>query len=501
MSATGERSEVARTYTPDGIAAASATLRGFGWRPVSRRRPVISDLDLDVAPGERVLLAGPSGAGKSTVLRALAGVLATTSAGEMSGSVEVDGRVGLLMQNPHDAVVADRIGRDVAFGMENMCVPRAQLWRRVRDALGAVNVPYALDHPTRALSGGETQRLALAGVLALRPGMLLLDEPTSMLDEGNARSVRAAVLAAVERSGATLVVVEHRIAPWLAAVDRVVVLDSGGAVAYDGSPDAFVREHTDRLARAGMWMPGLDAPFPQQVPPGLTEPVEPAVRVAAEDLQVELRTRTIRGTVTARALRGVDAVLEPATLTSLTGPSGSGKSTLVAACAGLIAPTAGRIDAGDARPPHRWSSAGLAKRIGWVPQTPEHGFLTTRVRDELTCTSHSLGRAVDVEALLDLFRLTPYADANPYQLSGGEQRRLALAAALAHRPGVALLDEPTAGQDRNTWAAIAGWLVAARASGVTTAVATHDADLIAHAHTEVRLRNGKVVRPNAKDTS
>lgn len=484
-------------YARDGVAAAGAVLRDFGWRPVSRRQPVMSGLDLDIVPGERVLLAGPSGAGKSTVLRALAGVLATTSAGELSGRVDVDGRVGLLLQNPLDAVVADRIGRDVAFGMENVRVPRAQMWSRVRDALDAVGLPYPVDHPTRALSGGETQRLALAGVLALRPGMLLLDEPTSMLDYDNAGTVREAVLAAVERSGTTLVVVEHRIEPWLAAVDRVVVLDEHGAVVFDGSPGAFVRGHTDRLAAAGVWMPGLEAPAPQLVPAELTEPAEPAARVVTEGLYVDLRARTIRGAVTtAHALRGVDVALEPASLTALTGPSGSGKSTLVAACAGLIAPTAGRVNAGDPRPAHRWSSTYLAQRIGWVPQAPEHGFITTRVRDELTRTPYALGRTADVDALLALFRLTPYADANPYQLSGGEQRRLALAAALAHRPGVALLDEPTVGQDRNTWAAVAGWLAASRASGVTTAVATHDADLIAHTSTRVRLRDGVVVGPD-----
>ncbi|MDN5852025.1 MAG: energy-coupling factor ABC transporter ATP-binding protein, partial [Actinomycetia bacterium] len=176
-----------------------------------------------------------------------------------------------------------------------------------------------------------------------------------------------------------------------------------------------------------------------------------------------------------------------------TGPSGCGKSTLLAACAGLIPPTGGRVDADEARPPHRWRSTDLARRIGWVPQTPEHGFLTTRIRDEIALTASALGRRVEVDALLDLFGLSRYADANPYQLSGGEQRRLAVAAALAHRPGVALLDEPTVGQDRNTWAAVSGWLASSRASGVTSAIATHDAELVVRADTEVRLRDGAVV--------
>ncbi|MGH3358207.1 MAG: ABC transporter ATP-binding protein, partial [Nocardioidaceae bacterium] len=183
----------------------AASLRGFGWRPVSRRRPVIEGLDLDVEPGQRLLLAGPSGAGKSTVLAALAGSLGSTVAGDVSGRVEVGGRVGLLLQNPHDSVVAERIGRDVAFGMENAGTPAALMWPRIHRELEAVRLAYPVTHPTSALSGGETQRLALAGVLALRPGLLLLDEPTSMLDATTARSVRAAILDAVERTGATLV--------------------------------------------------------------------------------------------------------------------------------------------------------------------------------------------------------------------------------------------------------------------------------------------------------
>ncbi|UYM07066.1 ABC transporter ATP-binding protein [Solicola gregarius] len=483
---------MSRTYAPERVTPVGATLAAFGWRPISRRQRVIDGLDLRIEPGERLLLAGPSGAGKSTVLRALAGVLGTTTAGELSGRVDVDGRVGLLLQNPLDSTVADRLGRDVAFGMENAGVPRSEMWPRIEAAVEAVRLPYPLDRPTRALSGGETQRLTLAGVLALRPGMLLLDEPTSMLDDRSAAAVRTAVVDAVARTGATLVVVEHRIAPWLDEVDRVVVLDEHGGRIFDGTPDTFVREQTEPMASAGVWMPDLPAPLPQAVPTALTEPLEAPARIAAEGLHVDLRTRTIRGAVTAQALRGIDIELGPGRLTAVTGPSGSGKSTLVAACAGLIAPTRGRVDAGEEAPPHKWRSAYLARRIGWVPQSPEHGFLTTRVRDEVTRTAYHLGIPVDGDVLLELFGLTALADANPYQLSGGEQRRLALVAALAHRPGAMLLDEPTVGQDRNTWAAVAGWVVSARRSGATAAVATHDADLIALASDEVSLSGGLV---------
>lgn len=474
---------------------ARVELRGFGWRPLGRRHQVVSGLDLLVEPGQRVLLSGPSGAGKSTILRACAGVLGTTVAGELDGEISVEGRLGLVMQNPGDAVVADRIGRDVAFGPENACVPRDQIWERVRRALTGVALGYPLDHPTSALSGGELQRLALAGVLALRPGLLLLDEPTSMLDDANARAVRTAIVDAVAQTGATLLVVEHRIAPWLDQVDRVVVLDRDGGIAADTSPDALVTDFGSRLADHGVWMPGVAAPAPLDLPAELVAPSASALSLCAEDLHVDLRTRTLRGPVVSRALRGVDADLEAGSVTAFTGPSGAGKSTLVGALAGLVAPTSGRI-AGVDRPLHRWRSKDLARRVGWVPQNPEHGFLTVKVRDEVAHTAARLGIAVDTEAILEVFGLTHLAEANPYQLSGGEQRRLAVAAALAHRPAVVLLDEPTVGQDRHTWAATAGWLTSAARSGAAVGLSTHDADLIALAGVETHLRHGRNAEKN-----
>ncbi|HEY5248739.1 MAG TPA: ABC transporter ATP-binding protein, partial [Dermatophilaceae bacterium] len=196
-------------------------VRDLTWRPFGRREPVLAGISLRIEPGSRVLLAGPSGSGKSTLLRALAGVLTTTETGDLTGSVLIDdalptgSSVGLMMQNPADALVAGRVGRDVAFGPESFGMPRGQIWARVRAALASVSFPYDEDHATSALSGGETQRLALAGVLALTPRLVLLDEPTSMLDPLSAAVVRAAIVSAVGASGATLVMVEHRLADWV----------------------------------------------------------------------------------------------------------------------------------------------------------------------------------------------------------------------------------------------------------------------------------------------
>jgi len=213
---------------------ADLVLRGFGWRHAGRKAWAVRGLDLRIAHGERVLLLGASGAGKSTLLAALAGLLPEDS-GESEGSVEIDGldprkareRVGLVFQDPQTQLVMARSGDDVAFGLENRGVPAGEIWPRVDAALARVGFPYPRDRPTAALSGGEQQRLALAGILALRPGLLLLDEPTANLDPEGA----ALVGEAIERlcAGRTVVMAVHRLSLARRA-DRVVVLEEGRVV-------------------------------------------------------------------------------------------------------------------------------------------------------------------------------------------------------------------------------------------------------------------------------
>src|SRR4051812_37337005 len=240
-------------------------LRGFGWRHAGRRAWAVRDVDLHIAHGERVLLLGPSGPGKSTLLAALAGLLPEDS-GEAAGTIEIDGldpRVsggaGIVFQDPQTQLVMARSGDDVAFGLENRGVPAAQIWPWVSDALDRVGFPYPITRSTGALSGGEAQRLALAGVLALRPGLLLLDEPTANLDPAGSQLVREAIVRSRDEE-TTLIVVEHRVAEALPLVDRVVVLDPGGGIRADGAPELVFAAYGDRLAAEGVWVPGFAIP-------------------------------------------------------------------------------------------------------------------------------------------------------------------------------------------------------------------------------------------------
>ncbi len=449
------------------------------------------DLDLVVEPGERVLLLGASGAGKSTLLAGLAGLLDPAASGTAAGSLSVDGvdprqarvRTGMLAQDPETQLVMARAGDDVAFGLENRAVPRPQLWPRVDDALRAVGFPYGGEHSTSALSGGEQQRLALAGVLALRPSLLLLDEPSANLDPDGAALVRAAVAAVQQASAATTVLVEHRVSEALPLVDRVVALAPGGGVLADGPPEQVFTRAGAALAAAGVWVPG-----PAPALPPADRPDRPA---AAETL---LRAEDVAYTppgASQPTVQRADAALAAGEVLALVGPNGAGKSTLLALLGGLLAPERGRVraaaslagtDAG--RPPHRWPAAALAARIGTVFQNPEHQFLTGRVRDELALGPRRAGMGRPgvervVGELLERLRLTPLATANPFTLSGGEKRRLSVATALATAPRVLLLDEPTFGQDRATWGELVELLATHRAGGGSVGAATHDEAFVA----------------------
>lgn len=477
---------------------AAVELRGWGWRHASRNAWTLRGVDLEIAPGERVLLLGASGSGKSTLLHGIAGVLGGDEEGEAEGELLVGGapptlargRAGLVLQDPDAQVILARVGDDVAFACENLGVPRDEIWQRVGEALDAVGLDVALDRPTKALSGGQKQRLALAGALAMRPGVLLLDEPTANLDPDGVADVRRAVGRALDATGATFVVVEHRVDVWLPLVDRVVVI-SGGKVVADGAPDAVLGAHATALAAEGVWMPGI----PPRVPPPPAEPPAGPVRerlLAAEALAVaRVRDQPVAS--------GIDVEVRAGEVLAITGRNGAGKSTLGLTFAGLLPPAAGDVVAeeplahGAGPHPIRWRSTQLLTRIGTVFQEPEHQLLTRTVRDELLVGPRALGHdeaqaAARVDDLLERLRLAPLARANPYTLSGGEKRRLTVAAALATAPRVLVLDEPTFGQDARTWAELVDMLAVLRDEGRAIVVITHDAAVVEALHArEVRL--------------
>ena len=470
-------------------AGARVCARGWGWRHAGRKNAALSGVDLDIAPGERVLVLGPSGSGKSTLMGGLAGLLGGAEEGEATGTLTVDGvapaeargRVGLLMQDPEAQVVLARVGDDVAFGMENLGVAREEIWPRVENSLEAVGLSVPLDHSTTELSGGQKQRLALASILAMGPGLLLLDEPTANLDPSGVAEVRAAVETVVERTGATVVVVEHRVDVWASLVDRVIVV-ADGAIAADGPLDEVLEQQGDALRERGIWLPGDDVaaevgPAPE-VPPASSE-AAPIARVS--DL-------TIGYDASAPVRSGIDLTIERGVSTCIVGANGAGKSTFALTLAGLLSPLEGAVEVetsdGTAGDPHEWSSKQLLGRMSMVFQEPEYQFLAATVAEELAIGPRAAGMTDEeisplVDEHLEALGLTKLARANPMTLSGGEKRRLSVATALISAPELLILDEPTFGQDRGTWLGLVRLLRAALARGVTLVSITHDPAFVA----------------------
>ena len=389
-------------------------------------------------------------------------------------------RSAMVFQDPGSQLVMSRSGDDVAFGLENRCMAREAIWSLVETALVAVGFPYDRDHPVDALSGGEQQRLALAGALALDPGLLLLDEPTANLDPAGAALVREALRAVSRQRPVTTVLVEHRLDETLSLVNRAIVLQAGGGVVADGSPADVFEQRGDQLATAGVWVPNRPLARPPERPRAGAQAI-----VTARGLGYRYP-----GAATS-ALEGVDLELRSSEALAVTGANGSGKSTLALLLGGLLRPSVGAVAAtGPLRPSRadpsidRWPAGRLAASIGSVFQDPEHQFLTGRVVDELALGPIRTGltpkaaiqAAVDLMARLHLSHL---ADANPFTLSGGEKRRLSVATAIACRPAVLILDEPTFGQDRRTAVELLELLAALRDRGAAICFATHDAGFVA----------------------
>lgn len=515
-------------------------MRKWGYRHASRERFAVRGLDLTIEAGEHVLLLGASGIGKSTILEGAAGLLGDEDAatlaehdgdepvmdadgGVTEGAIDIDGievhrargAVGLVLQDPDAQAIFQRIGDNVAFGPENLDVPRDEIWERVDGSLAAVGLGgLQLDRSVMHLSGGQMQRLALAGALAMEPKVLLLDEPTANLDPDGVVQIVGAVRDVLERTGCTMMLVEHRADRWIELIDRVVVLGlerddderavnqegyddeiardgfRNTVVIADGMPDEVFGDDTIDFAELGIWVPQRYRRHGDEIE-RMHVDGEPGCDPASG------RGDVVLGTDDLGIGRNGDAIAEhigvsfrPGQITALVGANGAGKSTLSLTLAGLLEPVVGRVVAGAALAegargawPIDWSSTELASRISYVFQNPEHQFACSSVLDEVMLGPRRTG--VDEETararareLLGRFHLARYADVNPYTLSGGEKRRLTVAAALAAAPKVLILDEPTFGQDRRTWMQIVRLILGLRGDGVSIIVVTHDRELV-----------------------
>lgn len=488
-----------------GSGLAVITLSGVTVTYPRRDRPSLRGVDLHVAAGERVVVLGPSGAGKSTLLHLVAGLVPHSTPAEVEGTLVLGGGgqhldlsspvhersalLGVVGQDPSASVCLPQVDAELALVLENRAVPPAQIGPRVRAALDQVGVGDLAQRQTARLSGGQTQRVALAAAVIGRPGLLLLDEPTSMLDASGVRAVRAAVEEVARDASLTVLLVEHRLDDYAGEAGleglpgRAVVLDADGSVVADGPTPQVLREHAATLHNLGCWLPleaeltalsGKVGDLASGAHDELLAGLVPCDEVLPAPAETRVRSVLLRahglavGHGRQTVLDGVDLDVRAGQVVAVLGENGTGKSTLLHALAGLARPLAGSV---------------TGERPGMVFQNPEHQLVAHTVVDEI---AHGLADpAPTVARMLREHRLEHCADRNPHQLSGGEKRRLSLAAMLAHGRDVLLADEPTFGLDRRDTVVVADALRSVADGGGAVVFSTHDLRLAAEVADEV----------------
>jgi len=493
---------------PDPRSASSIiSLRGVTFRYPRALAPALRYVSLEVGEGERMLLVGPTGSGKSTLLRLLIGVVPHLTPGDLVGEAEVLGLdvrttpphalaargVALVAQDPAETFVAERVGAEVAFGPEGLALPPAEIDARAGEALAAVGLGGFERRRVRELSGGEQQRVALAAALAMRPRLLLLDEPTAHLDEATARGILRSIDAVARDRGMSLVIVEHRLGIVARMATHALVI-AAGTVARTGDPRSVLADV--RVAELGVPVPrstlaatalrlGEPVPLaPEELaaridPGGAASIPAPASRSDTTALRFVAVGYTYPSSDRA-AVRDVTFTVVQGERVALVGPTGSGKSTVAKLALGLRRPDAGAVEL-SGMPTVGTPMGELATAGGLVLQDPVRQLLAETVEDEIRL---GLGHLVPSDArtriddALTRFALGDLRRRHPLTLSEGERRRVVLAAAVARRPAVLVLDEPTLGQDTHQRDALVHVVVELAASGTAVLVISHDPEFV-----------------------
>ena len=422
---------------------ALATLEAVSYRYPGAREAALSDVSLAIDGGLTVVT-GPSGGGKSTLLRLFNGLVPHFHGGRVAGRARVAGldviatptrrlarEVGFVFQDPELQAVYGTVEREVAFGLENAAVPAGQIKDRVREALHEAGADGLAHRTLRSLSGGERQRVALASALASKPAIVVLDEPTSQLDEDGSRLVTESVRR-IAGEGRTVIVSEHRLEQLVEVATAIVRVGRG--VVTTCAP--------------GEWRPA-----------GTPEPLARSTAPRREGWCVRGATAGFDGPP---VLHAVDAGGCAGEVVALMGPNGGGKTTLLRLIGGLLAPQAGTV----VRRPGR---------VAYLPQNPAALLHRPTVRDEVRFTLERAHEpATEGDAILEALGLVDTAGRYPRDLSSGERQRAAAAAVLPGRPALVLLDEPTRGMDTAARDALIAVIGRLRDSGAAVVIATHD---------------------------
>lgn len=463
-------------------------VRDLHVRYLNRSKPAVHGLTMHVGIGEFVLLLGGSASGKSTAMQAVCGFIPEITPAEVRGQVCIDGRayddateaanvVSMVQQDPETQFCTETVEDEVAFGPENFSVPPEEMRRVVDDSLTSVRASHLLERRLSTLSGGEKQKVAIASMLAMKPKLLILDEPTSNLDPRAVTEIVGVIDGLRRRKEFSIIVVEHRPESYRDIVSRVMVMDRGALVEDWRRGE---KEFADRTR------PAVDAPVLRE-----------GVRRGRTVIDVRHLDFGIGG---AMILRDVTFTVNDGAVVALMGENGSGKTTLLKHVAGLISPQSGEVRvfghvAGAGTKAEPWT---LGKDVGMVFQNPNHQILEKTVEKEIHfATENYAAEKEDAAKAIEEFESSEGVRrfVHPHCLSFGQKRRVNIRSASSHGPKLLLLDEPFAGQDSRNVASIRGLLADLHSKGKTIVVVTHDPRFAKEFCTDALfLKGGRVVR-------
>lgn len=493
------------------------SFRNFSFQYRAQKRPTLTDIDLEIYPGERVLIAGPSGSGKSTLAGCINGLNPFSNPGACTGTLTVDGvdaphsslfelsaHVGTVLQDPDGQFIGLTVGEDIAFALENSCTPQDEMHAITRHAAELVGIENHLGYAPHELSGGQKQRVSLAGVMVDQVRILLFDEPLANLDPATGKQAIELINEIQKKTDTTVLIIEHRLEDVLwRNVDRIVLVN-GGTILADLRPDELlsgsllaengIREplYVTALRYAGVDITPdkhpahvdslvLDDTDTQKLRDWFTARPRPAAQPKREPL-LEVKGLSFGYQKGQQTLRDVSFSIGKGEMVSIVGRNGAGKSTLSKLICGFETPDAGEIFL-NGKPLAEENIRRRARHIGYVMQNPNQMISKTMIYDEVALGLQRSGLTEEqirekVEATLRVCGLYPFRNWPISALSFGQKKRVTIASVLVLDPELILLDEPTAGQDFRHYTDIMEFLRGLNARGVTVVMITHDMHLM-----------------------
>ncbi len=483
----------------------------LNFRYSSRTELALKDVSLTIDAGQVLLIAGASGCGKTTLARCVNGLIPRSYKGELTGSILIDGTdikdlslarisqlVGTVLQDPERQILGTKVANEVAFGLENLGLPREEIYQRIEEALIHLKIPHLMNRETFNLSGGEKQKVALAGVLAMHPKLLLLDEPLASLDPASAQDALH-IIRGLADEGMTVLMVEHRVEDVLSISPENAIFMRDGEIKYYGPTSGFDRTidyHEVKLPAEMIIKRAAEDPAPERLT-ALRQGKNLGSKAASQEPLVKFDNVAFWYEPERPVLHDVNLTIHKGDVIAVLGPNGAGKTTLVKHAIGLLKPKAGKVIV-EGRDTHEISVAQIAQTLGYVFQSPSHMLFAPTVQEELEFGPTNLKHAPEtiaenVKSAVEIVHMEGMEKYAPLALSFGQQKRISIASVLAMTSKILVMDEPTAGQDYKNYMDFMDSILQLPSFEAILFI-THDIDLaVIYANRVLMVNEGTVV--------